>query len=186
MSYILDALRKSEREHSESLKREAGSSPLSATSAAVPAWVWLALGMAASIAIVTAFGLWWFAPPESPSTERLAPATPPAAVRDLTEQAHVPAPHVAPAPPALPAASPPVSAEVPFLRSLPDELRRSLPEMTVNIHVYTPEASRRLLYINNREYHKGEYIGGVLIEDVLPDGALMNYQGIRFKLERPR
>jgi general secretion pathway protein B len=86
----------------------------------------------------------------------------------------------------LPAASPPVSAEVPFLRSLPDELRRSLPEMTVNIHVYTPEASRRLLYINNREYHKGEYIGGVLIEDVLPDGALMNYQGIRFKLERPR
>jgi hypothetical protein len=56
----------------------------------------------------------------------------------------------------------------------------------VNIHVYTPDESQRMLYINNRQYRRGEFIGGVLIEDITPDGVLVNYHGVRFKLERPR
>jgi hypothetical protein len=185
MSYILDALKKSERERSAGRERAAGSMSASAAHAAISPWVWLTAGMAASIVVVTAFALWWFAPPDSPPVEIAAPPSPSTVVRDLAEQARVPAPRAASAAPPI-QASAPASADVPFLRSLPDELRRSLPEMTVNIHVYTPEESRRLLYINNREYHKGDFLGGVLIEDVVPDGVLMNYHGVRFKLERPR
>lgn len=181
MSYILDALRKSERERNAGVERAAASSPTSAAQAAISPWVWLTTGMATTILAAGAFWLWWPAPPAVTTV----PSSTTVTVRDLAEQTQVPAPHVASAVPAAPVSAP-VAADVPFLRSLPDELRRSLPVMTVNIHVYTPEESRRLLYINNREYHKGDYLSGVLIEDVLPDGVLVNYHGVRFKLERPR
>jgi hypothetical protein len=175
MSFILDALRKSERERNASVERTAVSSPASASQAGLSPWVWLTTGMATTILTAGAFWLWW----PAPAVEKIVPPTITGNVRDLAEQVRAP---VAPATPV----STPGKADVPFLRSLPDELRRSLPEMTVTIHVYTPEESRRLLYINNREYHKGDYLGGVLIEDVLPDGVLANYHGVRFKLERPR
>jgi general secretion pathway protein B len=181
MSYILDALKKSERERNASLERAAASSPASAVRPTLSPWVCVAAGIITAVVVISAFGIWWPAPPAGNTA---TPSTT-GAVRDLAEQARVPAPRAASVAPAKPA-SPPVAAEVPFLRSLPDELRRSLPEMTVNIHVYTPDESRRLLYINNREYHKGDYLSGVLIEDVLPDGVLVNYHGVRFKLERPR
>jgi hypothetical protein len=58
--------------------------------------------------------------------------------------------------------------------------------MAVTIHVYSPQESQRILFINNHEYHKGSLIeGGVLVEAIVPDGAVLSYQGERFKLPRP-
>ena len=78
------------------------------------------------------------------------------------------------------------SGEAVWLSSLPETFRRSLPALTVNIHVYSPEASQRILYINNRPARQGERIeGGVVVEEIVVDGVVLQYHGQRFKLPRP-
>ena len=78
------------------------------------------------------------------------------------------------------------TGEAPWLSSLPQAFRSSLPPLAVNIHVYSPEQSQRILYINNRPVQQGERIGGgVLVEEIVHDGVVLQYRGQRFKLPRP-
>lgn len=212
MSYILDALKKSEQERNTRrglVFGDAGERPVRSPRPAV-LWLLAAAALVAAGALVVS--VW---PPHAQRAAQipasvgadapLAPLTPPAAephsavrtaTRDLAE--HLRAPPAAPREPppravttgprpaASPVASAAVPADVPFLRSLPEDFRRSLPELTVNIHVYTPEASQRILYINNRQYHAGEAIQeGLVVEEIVPDGAVLRYRGQRFKLPRP-
>ena len=75
---------------------------------------------------------------------------------------------------------------IPWLSSLPQTFRSSLPPLAVNIHVYSPDESRRILYINNRPVKQGERIGGgVVVEEIVHDGVVLQYRGQRFKLPRP-
>jgi general secretion pathway protein B len=78
------------------------------------------------------------------------------------------------------------TGEAVWLSTLPAAFRNSLPALTVNIHVYSPEASQRILYINNRPARQGERIeGGVVVEEIVVDGVVLQYRGQRFKLPRP-
>jgi general secretion pathway protein B len=78
------------------------------------------------------------------------------------------------------------TGEAPWLSSLPQAFRSSLPPLAVNIHVYSPEQSQRILYINNRPVQQGERIeGGVVVEEIVHDGVVLQYRGQRFKLPRP-
>jgi len=78
------------------------------------------------------------------------------------------------------------SGTAPWLSSLPQDFRSSLPPLAVNIHVYSPDQSRRILYINNRPVKQGERIGGgVVVEEIVHDGVVLQYRGQRFKLPRP-
>jgi general secretion pathway protein B len=91
-------------------------------------------------------------------------------------------------PPQVPASPPPVmdSGEIPWLSSLPEGFRRSLPPLSINIHVYSPDESQRILYINNSPAREGERIeGGVVVEEIVEDGVVLQYDGQRFKLPRP-
>lgn len=129
---------------------------------------------------------------EQPGT---APVTAAAAVR----AAETPPPAVRAAP--LPTATPPVpssrvdsrppratpeTGEAPWLSELPTSFRERLPPLIVNIHVYSPNVSQRILYINNRPCRPGQEIeGGVIVEDILPDGVLLRFDHQRFRLPRP-
>lgn len=76
--------------------------------------------------------------------------------------------------------------EAPWLSSLPESFRSSLPPLDVNIHVYSPEQSQRILYINNRQARQGERIqAGVMVEEIVQDGVVLRFRGQRFKLPRP-
>ena len=78
------------------------------------------------------------------------------------------------------------TGEAPWLSSLPQAFRSSLPPLAVNIHVYSPDRSQRILYINNRPVRQGERIeGGVVVEEIVYDGVVLQYHGQRFKLPRP-
>ena len=78
------------------------------------------------------------------------------------------------------------TGEAPWLSSLPQAFRSSLPPLAVNIHVYSPDRSQRILYINNRPVRQGERIeGGVVVEEIVYDGVVLQYRGQRFKLPRP-
>lgn len=138
-------------------------------------------------------------PAPAPNVASVAspPKTPPAPpVRDLIEQTRVAAPK--PAPRAVAPARASISAPIPvatiariaddvrLLRVMPPDFQYSLPEMVVNIHVYAVAEAERILYINNRQYHAGDKVrDDVVVEEIVEDGAVLNFRGTRFKLPRP-
>ena len=76
--------------------------------------------------------------------------------------------------------------EIRFVSAMAPDFQRGLPAMMVNIHVYAPEESQRILYINNRQVRRGDEMpGGVFVEEIVPDGAILRFRGERFKLPRP-
>jgi general secretion pathway protein B len=80
-----------------------------------------------------------------------------------------------------------IEDDTPLLQQMPQDFQRALPALAVTIHVYAHDESQRILFINNREYRKGSQIdGGIRVEDIVPDGAVLSFRGERFKLGRPR
>ena len=77
-------------------------------------------------------------------------------------------------------------ADIPFLRQMPDAFRDGVPEMVVNVHLYSASEAENLVYINDRHIRKGDRIeGGVRLEAIVQDGVVLNHGGTRFKLPRP-
>lgn len=76
---------------------------------------------------------------------------------------------------------------VPFLWELPAASAARMRAMSVTIHVYTRDQSGHILFINDRKYHQGERTPeGARIEAIVEQGVVMSYQGQYFKLSRPR
>lgn len=141
-------------------------------------------------------------PPPAPAASATPAAKAPAAparssppVRDLVEQTRIaqsapraisPASAPAAVAPAPASARAPRANDVRLLRLMPPDFQRALPEMMVNIHVYSASEAERILYINNRQYHAGDKVGeDVIVEEIVEDGAVLSYRGQRFKLPRP-
>jgi hypothetical protein len=183
MSTILNALRKSERERT--LVRGVGFGDAGRRWAPEPSytwWRWVALALA--LVALAVLALLW--------RSRSAGVIPPSAPMSQPVSVSMPAATTATAPlemfmdAALDTAATPAPREAKFLTTLPQDFQRSVPPMAVTIHVYTPNESERILYINNRQYRPGEQIGsGVMVEDIIPEGALLQLRGRRFKLPRP-
>jgi len=221
MSFILDALKRSERERAR-VAAEAAPVEEGATHRAAPGMARIAIAVLVVAAVLG--GAWWWwrsgaapsrgteipvalpAPASAPAAAPAPKAEPaarpkPAAGSGPTPRAETPAAAPATAAPA-PERPPPITVPppppptgpvvidpkvVPFLSQLPADFQQSLPPMTVNIHVYVPDESARVLFINNRQVQKGEWLSGsVRLEEIVADGAVMSYQGVRFKLPRPR
>jgi len=238
MSYILDALRKSERErqHAEPLVLH----PIGSEAIGLPR-PRVGLTVAIAVLVLAAIGLaaYWtlvsdrvgVAPtsnasvvplaelpkagsvPETAHADKARPLTPeirPApklkpnpfvaarsrsTVRDLATEARVELPQpspptVAPSTPAtsVTAATPTVVERdaIKFLRAMPAEFQRELPDLRVTIHIYAPQQSDRILYVNDRQYRAGEQVrDGVAVEEIVPDGVVLTFRGQRFKLPRP-
>lgn len=234
MSYILDALRKSQQARHPGAAPRTGAVHNISLALPVSGW-WLALGIVLLFGLLVGAYLFWRSteatlpgpPPEPVTSEPVAtalvvPTTPVAEkpapapeappkktipVADLAEQAKVPVLITPPkkvvtarpekksvmnrrsetsqatAAPALPL----VTDDTPLLQQMPQDFQRSLPSLAVTIHVYSHDESQRILFINNREYRRGSQIeGGIRVEDIVPDGAVLSFRGERFKLSRPR
>lgn len=241
MSYILDALRKSQQ------TRQPGAATVNRNavhnvsySLPVGGW-WLALGIVLLCGMLIAGYFVWRGtvsrlpdPPANPPTSQAAMApehanttvAPPekvtaapdqalpkkaVPVSDLAEQAKLPTPPAPKKPVAAkierkPAAKrQPVAAktenatadrpaaasfpadDVPLLQQMPAEFQRALPPLALTIHVFSHEESQRILFLNNKEYRRGSHIeGGVRVEEIVPEGVVLSFQGQRFKLSRPR
>jgi general secretion pathway protein B len=114
--------------------------------------------------------------------------TPPAATgRPSADNAARPLAHTVVTPRRPPPPPDAGSGPIPLLSTLPAEFQDRLPPMEVNIHVYSPDAAQRILYINNRAYRQGDEVtGGAVVEEVVADGVVLYYDGQRFRLPRPR
>lgn len=62
---------------------------------------------------------------------------------------------------------------------------QALPELHLDVHVYATKPSERFVYINMRKYHEGSVLQeGPKVERIRRDGVVLDYQGLRFILPR--
>jgi general secretion pathway protein B len=113
------------------------------------------------------------APMEKPPIARAAPAPRPVPV---------PVPVKAVAPPAPP---PAVDEEekLQTLRQLPEPIQRSVPPLVFGGYMYSSNPADRLVLIDKMLRHEGEEVApGLVLEKLLPKGAVMNYRGYRYRV----
>lgn len=84
--------------------------------------------------------------------------------------------------PAAPVERAPVQS-LPLLAQLPFDAQRSIPSISLNVHVYSHNPAERFVFLNMQKYREGERSReGVLIEEITPDGAILRYGQQRFRL----
>ncbi|WP_435103830.1 general secretion pathway protein GspB [Arhodomonas sp. AD133] len=77
----------------------------------------------------------------------------------------------------------PVPEPAPAYASLPTAYRQSLPEFTINVHVYAAEPGRRFLLVDMRRYGEGETLAaGPRIERITPDGVVLAWRERQFHI----
>jgi general secretion pathway protein B len=226
MSFILDALRKSEHERDQRILPGLVEAPRSKSSNSAVRWI---VGLVAALFVVNTGGLLYLllrepprpipAPVATPVIPQSASDVPPAPVADAP--AKIPPPtgavhslsdealngsrtspytDVPPTPrprqpilrrepaPTVSAAGiepDPASAGLPTRRQLPATVASALPALSVDLHVYSPNASQRFLVVSGQRAQEGATLaGGVVIEKITPDGAIATFRGTRFLLTR--
>ncbi len=194
MSYILDALRRSQAERERGQVPGLGAAPAPAVDAAESArrgtpMLWLGLGLGAG-AVVAAVAWWWrpapapvvvaATPPPAPAVQP-APAPPPLPVVVTAPPAPAP-PAPAPAP-AVAAPPAPVPARVPTLAELSADQRRDLPPMALGGSIWSENAQSRFVIVNGQVVREGEPAApGVTVERIAPKAVLMRFRDLRFEV----
>lgn len=80
-----------------------------------------------------------------------------------------------------PATTPASANKVPTLAELPDEVRRTLPPLTVSGAMYSDSPANRMLLINNRVFHEGDQpVAGLVLEEIRLKSAVFRYRGTRY------
>lgn len=206
MSYILEALKKSEQQRKQgdvpSLQTVHLPMPEQPSSAS---WPYLVIVL---LLVSLAFVLGWLQPwnsrdPVVPTVQQPAQLQPPvaaataekaAAVADKVSQSPAepttqPAPPVDPQPAYVSAAAetdrPSLDiGSVPHLSEMPELVRQAIPQMKFAGHVYSSNAEQRSVIINGRSMSEGEtVIAGLLVEQISRDGVVFNYRGQLFRMQ---
>lgn len=130
-------------------------------------------------------------PAPAPAPVPVAPAPvaspPPAAVARVEPVAR-PRKAVAPAAPAVPAAASapapaPAEENIRFAKDLPQEIQQQLPRVGFGGYMYSDNAADRLVLVDKTLRHEGEEIApGLMLEKLLPKGAVLNYRGTRYRV----
>lgn len=215
MSFILDALKKSESERQQQGAAEFAGVPTSSGPGRTPRWLWI-LGLLLAVNLAVLLGL--FMRPEARVASVAVEASPPPAA-DSAEQSFVERvadarrnapPREVPAPVTVALAEPPESevavtearvTEVPVLQAseptgadvaaLPTFVElltngtMALPDLHIDIHVYSETPEDRFVFINmSKQREQSQLSEGPVVEEITPDGVVLNYQGNSFFLPR--
>jgi general secretion pathway protein B len=218
MSFILDALKKSETERQQQGPSDFANVPSGAESPRAPRWLWvLAVLLAVNLAVLLGVLLRDDTPELMPPSGQ-APTTQPAQtagpsfsekIREARERESAGRASVAgsPEPAAEPQVEPPAktaASEVPAaappqprpqsgftLAALPtaDELRADgtiqIADLHLDIHVYSEVPSDRFVFINMvRHREKSRLAEGPVVQEITPEGVILDYAGTRFLLPR--
>jgi general secretion pathway protein B len=61
----------------------------------------------------------------------------------------------------------------------------SLPDLHLDIHVYSDKPPERFVFVNMKKYLEGQTLSeGPAVERITPEGVILNQQGLRFLLPR--
>ena len=211
MSYILDALRKSDQQR----RRNAAPTLLTLQPSAVvrkrPAYV--TYGLLAVILIGGGVVIGWLRPWQSePATVKPVESKPveskpveskpieskpgPAAPVASEIASHVKPDNVLPEANSLASGktAPPPERRVDIaaadaagetvveMDKLPTSIREEVSKITISVHAYSNTPGKRLVGIGRRILHEGDYvIPGLKLEEITPDGMILGYKGYRFR-----
>lgn len=190
MSYILEALKKSEQE------RHRGQAPGLQALHTLPAqtgqsrrwWPYvLMLALLLNAGLLLIWRPWQAtqpAPAAAPAPVTAAPTPPKPAVAPPVLQMPAPRPAPAPTAQAIPPAAPTPAQEnrVLALSDLPPDMRRGIPEMTFAVHLYSAKPAERMVSINGKMMKEGQEVtAGLRLVEITADGMVFSYQGYTFK-----
>ena len=186
MSYILDALKKSEQE------RQRNSAPnLQSIQRASTVnrnglnWQSVLLIVVLLLCCAMAAVIYWFVN-QSPASSKAVEEVAPAPVQQPVEPAATVATEPAVTEPQLqPEPEPVKSGPVVRFVDLPDSVRQEIPAMTFSFHVFSDNPERRTIIINNRRVREQDSVSAdLLLEEVTETGVIMNWkQRHRFSVE---
>lgn len=71
---------------------------------------------------------------------------------------------------------------VPHLVELPLSFQRSVPDLTVNSHIFASAPQARRVMINNQNLRPGDSFQGLWVEAITEDGVVLSRQGQEFRL----
>ncbi|NND37022.1 MAG: GspB domain-containing protein [Gammaproteobacteria bacterium] len=209
MSFILDALKKSETERQQQGSAEFATVPVGKTRARTPRWIWV---IAALLGINIAAMLGLMLRPDTPPANVASPS--PAVIPAETPVPHedqpgptetfeekiaeardrqpevaltTPVAEMAPdvAQEAAPAATGTVTNDVPSLVELQAAGRVQVAPLHLDIHVFSYVPSERFVFINMNKATEGSTLDeGPRVEEITVDGVMLRYQGETFKLTR--
>ncbi len=204
MSFILDALKKSEAERQRQDAPGIANIPQSTDRRGGKRWAWIIGGLLA-VNLVVLLGI-VFRPAEGPVTATTpAPSSEPAVA--TAERAVLPPPATSSAPPqsnvsaaapAEPAATDPVATDaavpapptaeavsLPTFEALRAQGQLSLPDMHIDIHVYSGRPEDRFVFVNMTKYRENATLTeGPTVVQISPEGVVLDYFGTRFLLPR--
>jgi len=87
---------------------------------------------------------------------------------------------------AITATAPAEPQRIPFLEELPYDVRQSIPKMTVNVFVYSPNASESFVVINMEKYKTGQLTKDLVeLKEIRADSLIVRYQDQTFRIGRP-
>jgi len=165
MSYILDALKKSERERHRRRGPDLAQlhhTPWPSAGKRRRPLLWAGLALGTGVALAAAGYSLLRLPAAGLSTEGETTAAAP-----LPEALPEPLP---------PEPTSPEPAPLQELWELPAELRTALPALTFSFHVYAEDAAHRAVLINNRRQVEGDRLGRELtLEAITPEGVILNF-----------
>lgn len=220
MSYILDAMRKSERDRTlgevrtvaPEQRRGPGSALLvpgiTVVFGLIGLAIWYGWGQIStvnnSVRVTTpaASSASQVVIPE-PSVARRMTVTPPALEQAITASQttinnNLPASQTAIAETRTPVSAPPSTVssrvtiaqprdwrELPTTADVAEKLPETLVQLRIGIHVYDRDPAKRLLLINGKRYIETQTLTeGAVIEEITPEGVVLNHRGTRFHKHR--
>jgi len=217
MSFILDALKKSESERQQQAPAAFATVPSSESSPRAPRWLWV-LGGLLAINFVVLLGLFLRSGDEPSRTPAVvegvvADESPSQAVASFAEQIEAarlnesrrqsqpssslseqqaglettvdagPADEIN-TPVAIPAPAR-STASLPTIYELRANGSLTLPELHLDIHVYSDTPEDRFVFINmSKQREKSQLVEGPTIEEITPDGVVLEHRGTTFLLPR--
>ena len=204
MSFILDALKKSETERQEQTGAEFSNVPSSPGEPQSFKWLWI-LALLLLVNVIVLFGILLReekvpdmpVPVEHTPVENSQPASSSFEDRIAEARQNQPGPDAttAEATPlrtanTAPVETPPqtVSQSRPRLMTI-DELRLAgtlvLPELHIDIHVYAEDPAERFVFINMKKHReKSQLDEGPVVVEITMDGVILKHQGSTFLLPR--
>lgn len=76
--------------------------------------------------------------------------------------------------------------KIPFLFELPAEFRHTVPELKINVFVYSQQPAQRFVMIDMVKYTVGDRIKeSILLKEIRPDSFVVEYNNRTFRIKRP-
>jgi outer membrane biosynthesis protein TonB len=73
-------------------------------------------------------------------------------------------------------------SDVPFLSALSQQTKDAVPTIMYLRHDYSGDSAGSSVVLNGKTLHTGGSVGGIKVEEILPDSVVLEYQGNRFRL----